>query len=530
MSILILSIFYRYCTVFLSLILLIPLVSCGTQTAVRATNPFPVPQKISAENKIQVRELNFSGALGARHRNLITAFQSGFTAVGTQLQCFQDAQYSDAALEVIIDTRYTPTATTKAKYIPILGGMMYSYSGGALNFDWEGTVKFTLYDTEGNTLISDSFRLTGEDCMENQDGMVGLGTSIITGAGTESIFYPDKQAQLQLGNEFLKVAGYEIAKRLRVGTAKTYFEQRTRERGGMDAKTYAEFIDRKQHLIKERQAIEKRKQQEITATIGDPNTSNSLQSGAIMVFGVGVDHYSHFPNLNYAASDCRKVVHYFKSKYHLTDLWAISLTDKDATAVKVNRFIKSNAARLLTKNDTFIFYFSGHGAPEPDSASTEKDGLKKYLLLSDSEPGALELTAISLNDLAKLLSDLPCRKVVIFIDSCFSGLAGKDVLSKLKSIRISEYTYKNIADLSGKGRVIIAASTENQVSQECDEFRAGVFTHYLIEGLNEKADTNGNSKVDVLELYNYVSAKVGQYTNGLQTPVFRGTIDRNFEF
>jgi hypothetical protein len=506
------------------------LAGCGVKTKAHVVDPVPEPEKIAAENTIEIRELHFSGALRGRHRDLITPFSSGFTATGSQLVCLPEAEYPDALLDVAIDTRYSPTGATKAKHVPIVGGMMYAYSGGALNFDWEGTVRFTLFDDEGNTLAEDSFQLSGVDCMENTDGVVGLGTSYFTGAGTSSVFYPDEQALHQLGNAFLRATGFEIAKRLRTGPARTYFEARTREREGMDAKAYAEFTARKKNLIRERESMENRRQQELQAAVADPVSAESLENGSVMVFSVGVDRYDHYPDLSYAASDSRRIVEYFRNRYSLSDSWAISLTDREATAARVNRFINRNAARLLAENDTFIFYFSGHGTPDVDSSATDPDGLEKYLLLADSEPGTLPLTAISLTELAGLLSDLPCRKVVIFIDSCFAGEAGREVLSTLKSVRISDYTYKNTADNSGRGRVILAASSENQVSQEREEIGAGVFTHYLIEGLDRKADADGNDRVDILELYNYVSDKVEHYTGGAQTPVFRGTIDRNFEF
>ena len=103
-------------------------------------------------------------------------------------------------------------------------------------------------------------------------------------------------------------------------------------------------------------------------------------------------------------------------------------------------------------------------------------------------------------------------------------------MSKLRAIQISDATYKNFANISGKGRIVLAASTESQVSQEWHEFEAGIFTHYLLEGLNLKADMNTNQKVDILELYNYVRDGVKKQTNGAQTPEFSGTLDQNIEF
>ncbi|MDO9228039.1 MAG: caspase family protein [Syntrophales bacterium] len=206
------------------------------------------------------------------------------------------------------------------------------------------------------------------------------------------------------------------------------------------------------------------------------------------------------------------------------------LTNDEATVIKISRFITNNAMKLLDKDDTFILYFGGHGAPDVDSASNDNDGLKKYLLLHDSDLNSLPMTALSLNNLALLLEKLPCKRIVILLDSCFAGTAGMQTLSKLKGIRISEKSYKNITELSGEGRVILAASNENQVSHEEDSLQAGVFTHYLLEGLNGKADLKGDGKINILGLYEYVSKEVSRQTQNKQSPVFRGTLDANIIF
>ncbi len=503
---------------------------CGAKTDVDVVNAVNVPPKINAENIVMVRDLHFSGKLGGRHRDLFPAFMTGFTRIGGQLMCAKDPEYHDAVLDILIETKYESTGLTRAKYIPVVGGMMYAGSGGTLDFEWEGTVYFTLYDIQGNPLLKESFLMKGKDSMESDTGLYGMTASYLTGGGVDAAFYPDKEAKKQLGDEFLRAAGDEISKRIRTNQARIYFEQRTKDRDGMDPKTYAAFIVQKNQLIEDRKTSEQKEVPPIATTGAGSLKPYPIKNGKVMVVGVGIDQYEHFSNLNYAVNDCEKVVGHFKQEYGLSDNWAITFKDKDATAIKVLRFIKKNVPKLLDKDDTFIFYFSGHGAPEPNARSNDNDGLKKYLLLSDSEPGAFSLTALSLDNLAQLLSGLPCKRVLLLIDSCFAGVAGKDTLSQLKTIRISESTYQNVANISGKGRAILAASAENQVSQEWHELRSGVFTYYLIQGLQSKADINTDQKVDILELYQYVRDQVSKATNGAQTPVFRGALDQNIEF
>jgi hypothetical protein len=456
---------------------------------------------------------------------LYEPFAGAFAEVGEEIKCFQQSEYADAYLEVVIDTQHSSTGGSKFKYIPVIGGMAYLYSGGTLSFNWKGDVTYSVYDADDVLLLEESFTLEGRDTMKPKGGYYGMGATYITGAGVQAVMYPDDNAIATLGDEFLETAGHEIARRMRTGPLASYFTERTLQRDGMDPKTYADFITRKERLKSDRAELREKMQKGLLPKVEDEKSSFELGSGGnVMVCGIGINEYDHYPDLKYAARDCKRFVSLMRSRYNLGDDWVMELTDREATAIKVLRFIERNAAKMLSNEDTFILYFSGHGAPEPFQDSDDGDGLKKYLLLSDSEPDALSLTAISLNDIAELLRKLPCKKVIVFIDSCFSGMAGSETLSRLKGIQVSENTYNNFARISGKGRVILAASSENQVSQELDALQAGVFTHWLLRALGDQEEEN-RKRIDILELFKYVKNNVETQTGGSQTPVFRGSLD-----
>ena len=77
----------------------------------------------------------------------------------------------------------------------------------------------------------------------------------------------------------------------------------------------------------------------------------------------------------------------------------------------------------------------------------------------------------------------------------------------------------------GKGRVILSASGANEVSVENDELRQGVFTYYLLEALQGKADFDNDSLVTIDEAFRYVSEHVPQATGQEQHPVKKGTVE-----
>ena len=77
----------------------------------------------------------------------------------------------------------------------------------------------------------------------------------------------------------------------------------------------------------------------------------------------------------------------------------------------------------------------------------------------------------------------------------------------------------------GKGKVIISASSANEVSVEKDELGHGVFTYYLVQGLKGPADTDGDGIVTVDEAYRYVSKMVPAATGQEQHPVKKGSVE-----
>jgi uncharacterized caspase-like protein len=79
--------------------------------------------------------------------------------------------------------------------------------------------------------------------------------------------------------------------------------------------------------------------------------------------------------------------------------------------------------------------------------------------------------------------------------------------------------------VGGRGKVIITASSANEVSVEKDELQHGVFTYYLIDGLKGRADLDRDGMVTVDEAYRYVYEQVPQATGQEQHPVKKGSVE-----
>lgn len=103
--------------------------------------------------------------------------------------------------------------------------------------------------------------------------------------------------------------------------------------------------------------------------------------------------------------------------------------------------------------------------------------------------------------------------------------AGKDdLVIKTQRAAITDDFLTRVAE-SGRGRVILSASSANQPSQERSDLGHGAFTYYLLEGLRGAADRNGDGAITIDEAYYYVAEKVPQATGQSQHPVKKGEVE-----
>ena len=88
---------------------------------------------------------------------------------------------------------------------------------------------------------------------------------------------------------------------------------------------------------------------------------------------------------------------------------------------------------------------------------------------------------------------------------------------------ISEKFFERIS--KGKGRVIISASSANEISKEDDSLQHGIFTYYLLKGLEGQADFDGDGIITVSELFGFLSKKVPEASGQDQHPVRKGVTE-----
>ena len=239
---------------------------------------------------------------------------------------------------------------------------------------------------------------------------------------------------------------------------------------------------------------------------------------------IGINDYPRVRQLKYAVNDARAFYDLLVKTNHIPSENVFLMVNGQASLKQLRSTLGTRLKNKAGKDDMVIIYFAGHGATERDMMSPDGDGLEKYLLPYDADPNDLYASALPMREIAHIFHRIRSERLIFIADACYSGASGGRTVS-ISGMRgnISDAFLERIA--GGKGKVIITASSANEVSVEKDELHHGVFTYYMVEGLRGKADTDQNGLITVDEAYRYVSDKVTQATGQEQHPVKKGAVE-----
>ena len=239
---------------------------------------------------------------------------------------------------------------------------------------------------------------------------------------------------------------------------------------------------------------------------------------------VGIDDYPNIRGLKYAVADARSFYDLLVTVNQVPAENVFLLLNEQATLQALRSTLGTKVKNKAGGDDMVIIYFAGHGATERDMMSPDGDGLEKYLLPYGADPNDLYATALPMREVAHILHRIRSERLVFVADACYSGASGgRTVSTGGVRANLSDRFLERLA--GGKGKVIITASSANEVSAEKDELGHGVFTYYLVQGLKGPADTDGDGLITVDEVYRYVSQMVPAATGQEQHPVKKGSVE-----
>lgn len=161
--------------------------------------------------------------------------------------------------------------------------------------------------------------------------------------------------------------------------------------------------------------------------------------------------------------------------------------------------------KRLMEDDTFIFYFSGHGSPDS-------------LVFSDGP--------VDLQSVVNYIGGLPCKNKLVIFDCCYAGnfqIDGAQHLSMEQSIE----------EFVGHGIAIYASSSADEVSRINVKGGYSVFTGALVEAMSSSAIVH-KGKIDLKDIYKETQWLISMWNSKnpdkSQKPVYRSKIGGSVYF
>ena len=248
-------------------------------------------------------------------------------------------------------------------------------------------------------------------------------------------------------------------------------------------------------------------------------TSNKNSNAFAVVFGI--ESYRNAPSVSNAVNDADIFREYLIKRFGLNRENIYLRLDEQATKGEFDKVFSSNGwlyRNTNKKSDVFIYY-AGHGAPDVKTKET-------FLVPYDGDPNYASSTGFSINELYENLSDLNVKSITLMMDACFTGSSrdNQPILADARPVYI-DVQQGNIPS----NMIVFTASSGNEISSGYSEKNHGIFTYYLLKGLNGNADTNRDKNITVNEMSNYLSENVPQQARKIgrdQNPQLLGS-DKN---
>lgn len=212
---------------------------------------------------------------------------------------------------------------------------------------------------------------------------------------------------------------------------------------------------------------------------------------------IGVEHYpGDIPMSEFSDRDAKVAYKYMRALGIPAD-HIRRLSDETATRSRIDGSLHW-LQRNVRPGATVWVYFSGHGSPGPHGTA--------YLVPSDGDPNDLQDTGYPLDAFYKTLNGLPARRVIVALDSCFSGAGSRSIIGK--GMRPLVVKIRSTSFPSSGKVIAFAAAQSDQEAGVLEKQGHGMFTYYFLKGLNGKADDHG--RVTVAQLYQYLKDKVSE--------------------
>lgn len=231
---------------------------------------------------------------------------------------------------------------------------------------------------------------------------------------------------------------------------------------------------------------------------------------------IGIEKYKRVTKAEFSNSDAQLFYDYSIRALGVKPENIKLLIDEAADDVDILSAFKNWLPLKVKKNTTDVYvFYSGHGLPSDDGKSL-------FILPYGTEKNFIERTAINQQELITALQNAQPKSVTMFIDSCYSGQTrgGETLIASARpvSVKTSASTYPS-------NFTVISASAPDQLSSSSPDLKHGIFSFYLMKGMEGDADLNNDGKITIGEMQEYLIDHVGRQAmalNRVQNPQLYG--------
>jgi len=237
---------------------------------------------------------------------------------------------------------------------------------------------------------------------------------------------------------------------------------------------------------------------------------------AVHVISIGISQYANTSNnLDFPADDASLISDILRHSIKSDLKYDILLRDSEATQIAIRTAFKSEDLKAANSDDTFIFFYSGHGA-----SLENDDGSFEAVLVPFDVNRDLSVSTLTTSEIVNYVDALKHGKKILLLDCCYSGGASAKSISDIKakaSVHIKSFQTETFAN----GTVVFTACKSDEKAYEFQELSHGLFTYCLVEKLT--ADTK-KSVIAVTDILHDVISDVTARSNKkgkIQTPTLK---------
>ncbi|WP_338848597.1 polysaccharide deacetylase family protein [Massilia sp. W12] len=220
---------------------------------------------------------------------------------------------------------------------------------------------------------------------------------------------------------------------------------------------------------------------------------------------IGIDDYAKWPKLHYAVRDTEAMRQTLIEKFGFAPEHVITLTNGAATRNGILAAFHERLQHSAKKNDRIFVFYAGHGATVKLSSGRDLG----YIIPADADPKQVAAEAIPMTEIQNIAESLSARHVLFVMDACYSGLG------LTRGAGNPNFLRENAKRL---GRQMLTAGGADQLVADGGPNGHSVFTWALLQGMQGKADLNGDGLITATELAAWVAPSVSAVSQ--QTPAF----------